>query len=174
MPFFIGLQIYFLFYIENNSFKNTLRLTVWIHIRPDTAHESIPVFYYIGTICKIVSTWGYKTWVHFQTQNKAQWLTACRHVSASSLSLRFILGLRLYSSYITSRPCFLNFLPKLPITYLISDGSYVSREITIRGELVDMFHHPLHHLNVTFSKGSHETRDLSVVLTINVCSCCHY
>ena len=33
-----------------------------------------------------------KTWVHSQTQNKAQWLTACRHVSASSQSLRFILS----------------------------------------------------------------------------------
>ena len=29
-------------------------------------------------------------WVHSQTQNKAQWLAACGHVSASSQSLRFI------------------------------------------------------------------------------------
>ena len=25
--------------------------------------------------------WGYKTWVHSKTQNKAQWLAACWHVS---------------------------------------------------------------------------------------------
>ena len=37
---------------------------------------------------------GYKTWVQSQTQNKAQWLAACGHVSASSQSLRFILRLR--------------------------------------------------------------------------------
>ena len=47
---------------------------------------------------------GYKTWVHSQTQNKAQWLAACGHVSAISQSMRFILSLRLYSSFITSRP----------------------------------------------------------------------
>ena len=47
---------------------------------------------------------GYKTRVHSQTQNKAQWLAACGHVSASSQSLRFILSLRLCSSFITSRP----------------------------------------------------------------------
>ena len=47
---------------------------------------------------------GYKTWVHSQTQNKAQWLAACGHVSASSQSLCFILSLRQYSSFITSRP----------------------------------------------------------------------
>ena len=42
--------------------------------------------------------------VHSQTQNKVQWLAACGHVSASSQSLRFILSLRLYSSFITSGP----------------------------------------------------------------------
>ena len=47
---------------------------------------------------------GYKTWVHSQTQNKAHWLATCGHVSASSQSLRFILSLRLYSSFITSKP----------------------------------------------------------------------
>ena len=47
---------------------------------------------------------GYKSWVHSQTQNKGQWLAACRHMSASSQSLRFILSPRLYSSFITSRP----------------------------------------------------------------------
>ena len=41
---------------------------------------------------------------HSQTQNKAQWLVACGHVSASNQSLRFILSLRLCSSFITSRP----------------------------------------------------------------------
>ena len=38
---------------------------------------------------------GYKTWVQSQTQNKAQWLAACEHVSASSQSLCFILSLRM-------------------------------------------------------------------------------
>ena len=47
---------------------------------------------------------GYKTWVHSQTQNTAQWLAACGHMSASSQSLGFILSLRLYSGFITSRP----------------------------------------------------------------------
>ena len=47
---------------------------------------------------------GYKTWVQYQTQNKAQWLAACGHVSASSQSLRFILSLRMKSSFITLRP----------------------------------------------------------------------
>ena len=58
---------------------------------------------------RVSGTWpgGYKTWVHSQTQNKAQWLAAWGHVSASSQSLRFILSLRLYSSFITSRPAFL-------------------------------------------------------------------
>ena len=41
-----------------------------------------------------------------QAQNKAQLLAACGHVSASSQSLRFILSLRMNSSFITSRPCF--------------------------------------------------------------------
>ena len=51
--------------------------------------------------------WGYKTWVHTDSQtqrNKVQWLAAWGHVSASSQSLRFILSLRLYSSFITSGP----------------------------------------------------------------------
>ena len=47
---------------------------------------------------------GYKTGVQSQTQNKAQWLAACGHVSASNQSLRFILSLRMNSSFITSRP----------------------------------------------------------------------
>ena len=45
---------------------------------------------------------GYTTWVN--SQNKAQWLAVCGHVSASSQSLGFILRLRLYSSFITSGP----------------------------------------------------------------------
>ena len=47
---------------------------------------------------------GYKAWVHSQTQNKVQWLADCGHVSAISQSLRFILSLRMYSSFITLRP----------------------------------------------------------------------
>ena len=46
---------------------------------------------------------GYKNIVQPQTQNKAQWLAACGHVSASSQSLRFILSLRINSSFVTSR-----------------------------------------------------------------------
>ena len=37
-------------------------------------------------------------------QNKAQWLAASGHVSASSQSFRFILSLRMNSSFITTRP----------------------------------------------------------------------
>ena len=51
----------------------------------------------------VVRPRGNKTWVYSLTQNKAQWLAACGHVSAISQSLRFILSLRLYSSSITSR-----------------------------------------------------------------------
>ena len=36
--------------------------------------------------------------------NKAQWLAACGHTSASSQSLRFISSLRMNSSFITLRP----------------------------------------------------------------------
>ena len=51
-----------------------------------------------------------------QTQNKVQWLAACGHVSASSTSLRFILSLRMYSSFITSRP---DHLDNITIGYFI-------------------------------------------------------
>ena len=47
---------------------------------------------------------GYITWLQSQTKNKAQWFAACGHVSTSSQSLRFILSLRMNSSFITSRP----------------------------------------------------------------------
>ena len=49
---------------------------------------------------KMPQTWprGYSIWVHSQTQNKAQRLADCGHVSASSQSLRFILSLRMNSS----------------------------------------------------------------------------
>ena len=56
--------------------------------------------------------WGYKTWVHSQTQNKAQWLAACGHVSASNQSLFFILNQRLCSSFITSMQGLLDKLAK--------------------------------------------------------------
>ena len=52
----------------------------------------------------LIRLWGYKIWVNSQAQNKAQWLAACGHVSTTSQSLRFILSLRLYSSFITSGP----------------------------------------------------------------------
>ena len=53
-----------------------------------------------------VGSWtrGYKTLVQSQTQNKAQLLVACGHVSASSQSLCFILSMRMNSSFITSKP----------------------------------------------------------------------
>ena len=44
---------------------------------------------------------GYKTLVQSQAQNIAQWLAACGHMSARSQSLRFILSLRMNSSFIT-------------------------------------------------------------------------
>ena len=47
---------------------------------------------------------GYKTEVQSKAQNKAQRSAACGHVSASSQSLRFILSLRINSSFITSGP----------------------------------------------------------------------
>ena len=47
---------------------------------------------------------GYKSWVHAQIQNKAQLLAACGLMSASNQLLHFILSLKLYSSFITSRP----------------------------------------------------------------------
>ena len=55
---------------------------------------------YVDPLCQWLcpaswSSWprGYITWVQSQTQNKAQWLSACGHVSTSSQSLRFILSL---------------------------------------------------------------------------------
>ena len=42
--------------------------------------------------------------VETQTLNKAQSLAACGHVSASNQSLCLILNLKLYLSFITSRP----------------------------------------------------------------------
>ena len=57
-----------------------------------------------GKATEMLRPRGYKTWVQSQTQNKAQWLAACGHLSASSQSLRFILRLRMISSFITSRP----------------------------------------------------------------------
>ena len=69
------------------------------------------VFYLITLTCflwvlkvSMTRTQDYKTWVHSQTQNKAQWLAAYGHVSESSQSLRFILSLILYLSSITLRP----------------------------------------------------------------------
>ena len=46
-----------------------------------------------GVVLDCIDSWpqSYKTWVHSQTQNKAQWLADCGHVSAISQSLRFIL-----------------------------------------------------------------------------------
>ena len=61
-----------------------------------------PIKLFVAKVVFIVKTEvDYKK--HFQTQNKAQWLAAWGHVSASSQSLRFILNLRLYSGFITSR-----------------------------------------------------------------------
>ena len=54
--------------------------------------------------CGISWPQGYKSWVHFQTQNKVQWLGGCIHVFASGQSLHLILNLRLISSFITSSP----------------------------------------------------------------------
>ena len=61
--------------------------------------------YPLCRVKRVNCPWGYKTWVHSKyIQNKGQWLAACRHVSASSQSLLFILSLRMNSSFITARP----------------------------------------------------------------------
>ena len=68
---------------------------------------------------------GYKTGVHSQTQNKAQWLAACGHVYASSQSLRFILSLRLYLSLITWRPGFFKpFHSSIHVVFLLFSPGY--------------------------------------------------
>ena len=61
------------------------------------------------TLCShldCIESWprGYETSVLSKAQNKAQRLAACGHASASSQSMRFILSLRLKSSFITSGP----------------------------------------------------------------------
>ena len=48
---------------------------------------------------------------------KIKRLASCGHMYASSQSLRFILSQRLYSSFITSRPC-LCFIPCVVFIYL--------------------------------------------------------
>ena len=65
-----------------------------------------------GVVLDCIESWprGYQTWVQSRTQNKAQWLAACGRVSASSQPLRFILSLRMNSSFITSRPDLCPFL----------------------------------------------------------------
>ena len=70
--------------------------------------------------CDCGMTWhrGYKTWVQSQTQNKAQWLVTCGHVSASSQSLRFVLSLRMNSSFITSRPGHTYILCAYPVSHM--------------------------------------------------------
>ena len=92
-------------------FNRRLHRLVWVYTCQNSTlleikyHGSYRIHHlFIGN--KKILTWplGYKTWVHSHTQNKAQWLAACLNVSASSQSLRFILSLRLYSSFITSRP----------------------------------------------------------------------
>ena len=85
--------------------------TTWLYLQNIWANTK---FWYLlhgweaktQTNLRILTAWprGYKTWVHSQIQNKGQWLAACGHVAASSQSLRFILSLRLYSSFITLRP----------------------------------------------------------------------
>ena len=68
--------------------------------------EAVPIVR-MRTIGDCVRTsWprGYKAWVQSQTQNKAQWLAACGHVSTSSQSLSSILSLRMNSSFITWMP----------------------------------------------------------------------
>ena len=67
----------------------------------------------------IRQTWprGYKTWEQFQTQSKVQWLAACGHVSESIQWLRFILSLRMNSSFITSRPLYKALLSHVTLVY---------------------------------------------------------
>ena len=61
----------------------------------------------------------------FRLKNKAQRLAACGHVSTSSQSLRFILSLRLYSSFITPRPGRI-IVPKFPdISFAAINSVYI-------------------------------------------------
>ena len=65
---------------------------------------------------------------HIQTQNKAQGLAACGHVSARSQSMRFILSLRMFISFITSRP---GVGDKESKTNSRNRGSYISAHVLL-------------------------------------------
>ena len=85
---------------QNLSTTKTLHFYEW-YVKPHQsagACRSAPLFW--SLICGYTMVSSPRT----QTQNKAQWLAACGHVSASSQSLRFILSLRMNLSFITSRP----------------------------------------------------------------------
>ena len=83
---------------------------------------------------------GYKAWVHSQTQNKAQWLAACGHVSASSQSLRFILSLKIdMISQISDMPKTCTSFDRFKIKRIWADFGIRSRsEIDMISQLSDM------------------------------------
>ena len=85
--------------LEKQAYNRNTRFTTLTHTFTSCSHKPVHT-------CSLAWPRSYKTWVHSQTQNRAQWLVACGHVSASNQSLRFILSLKLYSSFITLRPVF--------------------------------------------------------------------
>ena len=92
--YFIYFYIYIFFFIFQLCQFSASQFNIYIHNKLVSA-TSLTVWYLPR---------GYKTWVRSQTQNKAQWLAACGHMSASSQLLRFILSLRQYSVFITPGP----------------------------------------------------------------------
>ena len=67
-----------------------MNFPVWWYI-------SLKIYYFYIKLSKEakIRHGGYQIWIQAQTQNKAKWLAACGHVSASSQSLRLILILRM-------------------------------------------------------------------------------
>ena len=87
-----GITFTFITSMHRLFWNNTKSL--WVAVLPDL-YVIRWLSHFLNHVLLRSRARGYKTWVHSQTQNKAQWLAACRRVSASSQSLRFILSLRL-------------------------------------------------------------------------------
>ena len=87
---------------------NHLQRTLWSAILSTLVYNVCKRCQNMRYVPLIVLSWprGYKTLVQSLTQNKAQWLAACGHVSASSQSLRCILSLRMNSSFIYLCPTY--------------------------------------------------------------------
>lgn len=57
--------------------------------------------------------------------------------------------------------------------YLVCHSGNEALKLSVGRKLTDMFHHPFHHLDVTFPECRHQTGNLSIILTVNVCPCCN-